>query len=235
MSQMRRIRKFGLVLLAAASLAAVGTATAQAGEFTLNGGSFTSKGLASESIAGTLGEGKLLVPEIGITFKCTGATFNGTVLLGGTAHVGVLFSGCEVEGNKFCKTFETKANMESETQSGFLSASGLGELVLMGGNHYLLASSGASPFSTIYLTKSAKGCTLPLEEVVVGSTVFALPNALTPSVVQTAATIPQTELESLFPNDKLKYGLLKAWLDGGGSITAQLTGALNKGKPWGGE
>lgn len=119
--------------------------------------------------------------------------------------------------------------MESETEAGFITGSGLGELSLMGGKHYLLVT----PSVTIYLTKAAKGCTLPLENTVAGNTVFELPEALTALVPQSINTIPQMELELLFPSDVLTYGAQTAWLDGG-NAQLHLSGALI-GEPWGAE
>lgn len=237
MSQGRHgIKVLGLSLIAALGLMAFMAAAAQAGEFKVEGSTFTSKAISSESVSGSVGAGKLLVPGLALTFKCTGGTASGTVLLGGTVHATILFSGCEVEGNKFCKIYETKAKMETELEAdrGFIVASGLGEIVLMEGKHYILVSSGATPFSTIYLTRSTKGCTLPLEEPVSGSTVFFAPNALTMLKEQTLSTMTQTELEKLFSADVLKYGNQTAWLDEGGTTNAAFTGA-NKGKTWGGE
>lgn len=228
------IKVLGLMLVAALAVMAFTASAAQAGEYRIEGKTLTEKGLASESVSGTLAKGKLLVPGLALTFVCLKGKGTGTVLLGGTAHATILFEECSVEGNKFCKTYETKAKMESEVEPGNITASGLGEVILMEGKHYLLVSSGAGIFSQIFLTKSTKGCTLPLEETVTGSTVFSLPTALTSSVNQTLSTIPQAELEKLFPSDVLKYGNQTAWLDEGGSTNLALSGA-NIGKAWGAE
>lgn len=147
-------------------------------------------------------------------------------------HATVLFEECSVESNPFCKTYETKAKRETHLAAdrGFLFASGLGETILMGGSHYILFSSGATPFATIYLSSAKEGCILPLEESVSGSTVFFVPNALTSSVNQTLSTMTKAELEALFPSDVLKYGNQTTWLDGGGTTNAHLSGAANAGK-----
>lgn len=229
-----RTRALGLALLVVClTMAAAVAPVAQAGEFTLNGGTFTSKGLASESISGVGAGGKLLVPGLALTFVCAKDKLTGTILLGGVVHATVLFEECGIEGNKFCKLYETKAKMESEVEPGFIVTSGLGELVLMEGKHYLLISSGAGILTVLYLTKATKGCTLPLEEAKTGSFVLEAPTALIPSVKQTLTTIPQAELEKLFPSDILKYGNQKGWLDSG-TLSLELSGA-NKGKTWGGE
>jgi hypothetical protein len=136
-----------------------------------------------------------------------------------------------VLGNKFCKLFETKAKMESETEPGSVVASGLVELVLMGGQHYLLVSS--TSFTTLYMTRSTKGCTTSLEETVGGSFVLAFPKALTPSASQTLNTIPQAELESFWPLDRIICAGGGAWFDGG-SASVGLSGT-NIGKKWGAE
>lgn len=264
MSQGRHgIKVLGLLLIAALGLMAFTAAAAQAGEFKIGektvenekkekeqvlDKTFTAAGLSSESVSGTVGAGKLLVPGLKLTFLCTGGTASGTVLLGGTVHATILFSGCSVEGNTFCKTYETKEKMKTHllADRGFIAASGLGEIVLMSKtknekgeevapfSHYILVSSGATPFSTIYLSSTTEGCTLPLEEPVTGSTVFFAPNALKPLVNQTLSTMTQAELEALFPSDVLKYGNQTAWLDEGGTTNAALSGA-NIGKAWGGE
>ncbi len=231
MSQGRRgIKVLGLSLLAALGLMAFTAAAAQAGEFKLEGSTFTEKGLASETVQGTIAEGEFLLPGISTTLRCTGGTLSGTVLLGGVVHASALFSGCEILGSAVCKPFETKAKMETNltADKGFIAASSLAELVLMGGQHYLLVSS--TNFTTIYMPKI---CASPLENVVGGTFVLAIPQALTPSVSQTVNTIPQAELESLWPLDILKCGTSGAWFDGG-SASVTLSGA-NKGKQWGGE
>lgn len=243
MSQGRHgIKVLGLSLIAALGLMAFTAAAAQAGEFSLtNGtpettGTFTAKGVASESIEGSVALGELLVPGLGISFHCTGGNITGTVLLKDAsskaiAHANILYTGCTVKGNKFCQVYETHANMLAETNVGNIAASGLGELILMGGQHYLLVESAS--FATLYLLTSAKGCTLPLENAVNGSTVLFIPNALTQSQNQTLIPLTQAELETLFPNHKLFYGTQAAWLDGG-TATVALSG-VNKGKKWGGE
>ncbi len=227
------IKVLGLMLIAALAVMAFTAAAAQAGEYKINGSTLTTLGLASESVEGTVAEGELLVPGLSLNINCKKGTFTGTIKKGGGASAKILYSECEVLGNKFCKTYETKANMESEVNAGNLVAEGSGEIILMGEKHYLLVSSGATPFTTVYFTKSTKGCTLPLEETVSGSTVFLLPTALTSLVTQTVETIPQATLETLFATDILKYGNQTAWLDGG-KTSVVLSGA-NKGKPWSGE
>jgi len=240
------IKILGLSLLAALSVLAVTAAAAQAGEFTLTNGSpettgtFTTKAVASETVAGTAGAGTLLVPTV-VTINCTsGDVTSATVLLGGTAHATLLALGCTVEGAvKTCLVYPTKADMEAKTNAGDITASGLGLLILMGTapvKHYLLLEEKEvggvkTPFTTVYF--SPEPCTLPLENVITGSTVLELPGALTQSVNQELKTIPQATLESLFPSDKLAFGGHPAWLDGA-TAQAHLTGA-NLNKKWGAE
>jgi hypothetical protein len=229
----------GLLLIAALALMAFTAAAAQAGEFRVEGKTFATHKLASETVSGNVAEGELLVPGL-LTVNCTGGTFTGTAFAGGNASATILYSGCTVLGNKFCFPFEDKAKMEGNLaeNKGFIKASGTGKLVLMGTSHYLLVES--TEFATIYLTKSTSGCTLPLENKVSGSTVLELPGALANTVNQEIKTIAQATLESLFEAAKgenkvntLLYGNQLAWLDGG-TAQAALSGAL-KGKTWGGE
>jgi len=238
MSQGRHgIKILGLSLLAALGLMAF-AASAQAGEWLINTGvggthkTFTEHGIASETVLGTVAAGKLLVPSLSLTVLCTGGTFTGTILLGGTAHASVLFSGCEAEGIPVCKPFETTAKMETNltADKGFISASGLGELLLMGGKHYLLVSSTeAAPFTKIEWPKI---CALTLLNKVFGNYVFELPTALQLGLVdQTIVPLLEEVMKELFPNDVLTYVNQAAWLHPG-TATAHLSGAL-KGKFWG--
>src|SRR6185295_7174201 len=169
------IKVLVLSLLAALGLMAF-AASAQAGEYKIEGKTATEKGTASESVSGTIAAGKLLFPGLSTTLTCTGGAFSGTILLGGIVHASTLFSGCEVEGSGTCKPFETKVKMETNltADKGFISASGLGEIILMNGKHYILVSSPA--FTTIFWPKL---CAAPaLETQIAGSTVFYAPSAL---------------------------------------------------------
>jgi hypothetical protein len=228
------IKVLGLSLIAALGLMAF-AASAQAGEYTINEGgvhkTFTEHGIASESVEGTVAHGTLLVPGLGLTILCTGGTFSGTVLLGGTAHASILFSGCEgIPNGTVCKPFETKAKMETNltADKGFIAASGLGQIILHEGKHYLLVEN-TTEFTTIYWPKL---CALTLENVVKGSYVFELPTALELGLVnQTIVPLLQEVIEKLFPKDLLSYSNQPAWLHPG-TATAHLSGAL-KGKFWG--
>jgi len=232
MSQGKRsVKILTLSLLALGTMAFTAAAAQATGEFKLeNNNTFTSKAIASETFEGTIAEGELLLPGIQVTLRCAGGTFTGTALLGGVAHVSALFSGCEVLSSKLCKPYETHAKMLTNLAAdrGFIAAAGLGELVLMSGKHYLLVSS--SNFTTIYMPAV---CASPLENIVSGTFVLALPEALTLSVSQTVNTIAQAELESLWPSDLFFCGSSGAWLDGG-SASVTLSGP-NKGLKWGAE
>lgn len=227
---MRNVRHisatFRLSALFVFGIMAIGLPAAHAAEFKLEGSTFTIKGLASESIAGTSAAGKLLIPAL-FTLPCTSADASGTVLLGGVAHMTLYFLGCTVEGNPFCTVYPSEADAKAKTQAGAFLASGLGSLVLMGGKHYLLFS----PLALI--TLSGTFCTLPFSNAVTGSMVFSIPNALTSLVNQTLVPLTQAETESLFPSDKLTFNAQAAWFDGF-STTVSLSGP-NKGKTWGAE
>ena len=257
MSQrMNAINILGLSLLAVLGLMAVTAGAAQAvelelkkGEFTLEGSTFTAKSLGSEQVTGTGDEGTLLVAEVNLNLECGGAdVVSGTVLLGGTAHASLLFLGCKVQGNSFCKVYPTKEAMEKEAEAvqGDLTATGLGLLLLMkktdepseAYKHYLLLepTPGSTTFTQVFLTSSKKGCTVELEPKVSGSTVVELPNALAAGgqLTQQLVTLSATELKALFPEDKLTYGGHPAFIDGG-NVSAQLSGALHKDAKWGAE
>lgn len=224
------IKVFGLSLLAALGLMALTATGAQAGEYTVEGKTFTSKAIASETVSGGTSEtSKILVPGLSLTIECKKGKVSGSILLGGVTHLTTLLEECSVEGNKLCKTYETKAKMETGSEPGFLTGSGLGETVLMGGVHWWVILIKM----TIYFEKSTKGCTLPLEEVLEGCWTLKIPTFLIPSIIQKFLKLFQFELETLFPSNVLKYGNQTAWLDGG-ELSLSLSGA-NTGKTWGGE
>lgn len=225
-------RAFVLALLASLSLVATVTSAAQAGEFRILKIKFTSLGVAAEEFLGAIAAGKLLVPGLGITISCAGGVLTGTALLGGTVHARALFNGCFVEGNKFCKLYETKLKKEMNEGAGNIEALGLGELLLHNGEHYVkFESTLAEALATIFMTRSSLGCALPLEELVTGAVVFKLPKALEELLLQPTETVPQATLEKLFPNFILRYGNQIAWLDGG-AASAHLAGIF-KDDLWG--
>jgi hypothetical protein len=237
------IKILGLSLLAAVSMMAVTVAAAQAGEYRVEGHTFTVHGIASESVEGTIGHGILLVPGLSLEILCTGGTFSGTVLLGGVAHAQALYNGCVVVGNKNCVIYENKMDDELFLNSGHIVASSLSEVILHNGEHYLKVS--GAPFGIIYFGNQAgkKLCTLPLENEISGSTAFLLPNALSNLINQLIHPLTTADEELLNLNAKkeglnlglqLFYGKELALLDGGIISDAHLTGAL-KGKTWGAE
>jgi hypothetical protein len=178
------------------------------------------------TFSGTIALGHLLVAS-GIAIHCQSGEVSGTALLGGTVHASALFKECSVLENKFCKIYETKADHEAGANAGNIIASGLGLLLLHAGVHYLKVEGVV--LSTIWL--GGKLCTLPLENVVSGSTAFKLPTALTELVTQGAETISSATAALL--GVQLKYGLENASLDGG-ATSVKLTGAL-VGKTFGAE
>jgi hypothetical protein len=238
MSQARRsIRILGLSLLTALGLVAVTAGAAQAanGHFTLESPAktFTELEIAEKNVLGTNGEGKLLVPGLGLTFKCTGGSFSGTALQSGIAHGTVLFSGCTVEGSPNCKLYPTALDHEMLTNEKHLAAAALGLVLLHGGEHFIVFQSGATPFSTIY-THGAT-CLLPLEDTVSGSVAFRIPNALTPSVSQSLQNtgvsgslhaiqllLNSTLLGLGYSHLGLNYGSEPAHIDGG-AVSAHLS------------
>lgn len=210
--------------------------TPEVPEFTINGKSFASKGITSEEASGTVEALKFLLTEIKITFACTGGDItSATVLLGGTAHGSVLLLGCSLEGNKFCTVYPTKTDMENKTNKGQIAAAGLGLLLLMSKQHFLLLEATGGSFTTFYLSPSSEGCGLGGAWSISGSTVMELPEALTSGGVvnQKAVTLSPATLASLFPSDVLKVGGFSTSVDGGSS-TAHLSGGHNE-KKWGAE
>ena len=133
------LKILGLSLLAVLGLMAVSAAGAQAeGKFLIEGKDVSTLPLKTELVTGTAAAGKLLVPGLALTIECTLGDIDGTLEAEGMALVKVLFLGCKVEGNKFCKVYPTEADRNAKTNVEDLTATGLGLLKLMGGKHYLL-------------------------------------------------------------------------------------------------
>jgi len=234
------IKILGLSLLAAISVMAVSAAAAQAAHFAIEGTPLAAGD--SETVAGTGVEGELLVPGIGLNINCTSSAFTGTLLPAGAADASVLFSGCTVLGNKFCKIYENEANMNAKTNAGNILATGTGELHLHEGQHYLIVKGvGAEEiFTTVYFNTAAEGCNLGgLSMVIKGLTALVLPTGLTNLVNQTIA--PLTAADDLLLNGSaagqlnlkliFKFGNEPARLDGGEITNAHLTGK-RVGQKW---
>jgi hypothetical protein len=228
------LKVLGLALIAAISMMAVTAAAAQAGEFRLNGTEFKNVPLASESVTGTVGAGKLLVPGLPLTIECTsGDITSGSVIAGGTALASILLLGCKVSGNAFCKVYPTEADRNAKTNAGDFTFGYKGKLVLMEGSHYLLIEEDGKPFTTVWFSKAAEGCVLNSGDTITGSTVAKLPDALTSQKTHELVPLTQAETEGLFPTDVLSYGAQRIWVDGA-KTTVELSGA-HKGANWSAE
>lgn len=228
MSQARKgIKILGLSLMAALSVMALTAAASQAAtEFNLAGKTFTLDGTASEDVLGLGGLGILLTVESGIEFHCNDAHIKGTILLGGTVHIHILFLECTVGAkgtkNKFCTTYPSSADRTAKTNGGDILAEGLGEVINHNGTYYVKASSAT--FSTIFLTKGS-GCTLPSENAVSGSAALKAPLATTESLNHTVETI--TAAERTLLGVQLEYGKEKAHLAEGSSAEVMLKNDAN--------
>jgi hypothetical protein len=224
---------FGMSLMVAIGLMMVMAAAAQAGEFRLNGQTFANLGLAQETFSGESGAGKLLVPGLSLTIECTSGDVTGIAFRGGTVLANVLFLGCKVAGNLFCKVYPTEADRNAKIGAGDITAVGKGPLLLMGGKHYLLAEEDGQAFTLIWFSKASEGCTLNSGECVTGSTALEIEDALVNQQLHSARPLTQAEIEALYPADLLSYGNQRAWLDGG-LTTVHLSGA-NANANWSAE
>lgn len=230
------LKTFGVALLAVLGLMAISaSASMAAGEFQILE---TENGVVKQTgtATGTAGTGKLLLAS-GLTIVCTAATATAKLEAAGAGTATALFSGCTVEGNKFCKVYETAAKMTAKTEAGNLVGEGTGQLHLHSGSHYLVVKGlgEKSTFSTIYTNTAAEGCTLPLENQVTGTEAFLLTTALTHAVNQVLDPITaadKTALGTLGITLGLKYGNEGATLDPAKVSNAHLTGA-DEGKKWG--
>ena len=239
----RGLRILGLSLLAVLSLMALGASTAAAsGQWLVPSGTAFS---GTETFLGTGLSGELLVPGIGLEIFCNKSKVTGNISANDRVLAEVLFEECRVLNNNFCKIFETKANMEANTSAGNLVAKGEGLIYLHGGKHYLLAEqhSGATSFTTYYFSPASKGCSLPLENTINGTTILELETLLTPGKKQSAKALLDMEIQLLFREelsatfgangDKLFYGTEPAELHGG-LAEVHLSGP-HAGQSWSGD
>lgn len=202
-----RLKALGLALTVALGLMAMSAVAAQAsGEFLLKGSTFTSLGIASETVKGTGLEGELLVTGLKLEINCTSSDIKGTIFLGGTALAEVTFLGCTVLGNNFCKVYMSEADRNAKANVGQLLAIGKGLLELLGGNHYLLLEEDGTSFTTVWFSKSTEGCTLNSNEKVNGSTVFKIEDALTSQKTHSIVALLNSEISALGFKDVLTYG-----------------------------
>jgi hypothetical protein len=214
------IKILGLSLVAALSMMAVTAAGAQAaGELKVNG-AVLGAGLEAE-ISGTGAEGQLLVPGLGLTILCTSGLIlikvgNLANMAHGTAHV--LYHGCHVVGDKFCKIYPTHLDRLMKTNAGLILATGLGLVIVNGGRHFAVAS--AASFTNILYTEE-EGCTLPSETEVGGSAGFRIDTPTTESTSHQVLDINSTEEGEI--GVSLLYGEEPSTIDGG-NATGSLVG-----------
>ena len=227
------IKILGVTLLAALGLMAISVSAAQAsGQFLINKTVLT--GTDTETVAGTAGEGELLVEPLGLKINCTSGSVTGVIEAEDKAKATVLYNGCKVLENKFCKLYENESDMLNHVNDGHLIATGTGLLGLHNGKHYLtITGLGVNQsFATVFTNLDTEGCTLPLETLVTGSTAFLLPTALEELKNQTLETVTLTEEELLLGGKKLFYGKEAAHLTGGKVSDLHLTGK-RENQPWG--
>jgi hypothetical protein len=215
------VKVLGLALLASLCLMATTAATAQAGEFKVNGATFAAAGISSESIQGTIGETTFSVAWLGFEIKCEGATLSGQIFKGGTVNAQATFTKCVIPG------FEKNCTVASKGQApGTIRIEGAGEIVLHAGKHYAKFSS--ANFTTL-LTSGAL-CPLMEEMVASGSAAIAFNSALTESVSQAFSAVTGKAEAALLKVGVQCAGEPAAILGSGGSVS--LSGA-NAGKKWG--
>ncbi len=219
------LKVLGLALVAAISVMAVTAVAAQAANQVVIE---TKVETAETELEGTGGKGKLLVPALTLELECTTGKIKGKGKntagsdFHGTAHI--LFHGCLVIGNKFCKVYPTAADRTAKTNAGLLLAEGLALIITSGASRYVKASQiGAAPFSTIFLTKAAEGCTLPAENTVTGTAAFKIDTFGTEALEHELLDITPAEETTL--GVALKYGENPATLDEGNG-SGKLVGAF---------
>jgi hypothetical protein len=218
----------GLSLLAVLGVMAVTAVAAQAGEFRVNKSTFAASGITSETFGGKVGESTFSVAWLGFEIKCASAALSGTASKGGSASVQANFVGCAVVGNKFCKIYPTKTDMEVKTNAGEIRISGQGEILLHGGNHYVKFPQ--QTFTTLYIGSPKAGCTLQQEMEAAGSAAVKLPSALSELVEQPFAAVAGKVESALLEVSVRCAGEPAEILGSEGSLS--LSGA-NKGKTWG--
>lgn len=224
-----RIRRLCLGLLAASCLTALTATSAQAGEFRIGGGTMTAKGIASETINGSLTAGDLLVGGGGgglnLQIHCEGGSTSGTISKGGSAQAAFLLSGCYVVGNANCIIYPAENEFGT---AGEIFIEGSGTLVLSGFPSPItyIVFSGTN-LGTVYF--SGAKCALPEENELSGS--FGLRFGAGEHVIETLSDLASVLDEIL--GTKLLLGGDKAEFDNLGA-SVSLAGA-NTGNVWGAE
>lgn len=211
------IRALGLSFLAAISVMAVTAVAAHAANQLVIE---TKVETAETALEATGGKGKLLVPSLSLELECTSSEIEGKGKNNSEGRVDyhilihILYHGCNVVGNKFCKVYPTAADRTAKTNAGLLLAHILILIITSGSNRYAKATQvGAAPFSTIFMTKSTEGCTLPAENAVTGSTAFKIDTPETESLDHEFLDITVAEETTL--GVELQLGAVPALLDEG--------------------
>jgi hypothetical protein len=235
---MHGLRVLGLSLLAVVGLMALGAVGAQAaGEFyvlelvPLKLLSFKEHGMTSEPIEARMDVlVKLTVAGLGVAVGCDALELKeATASVGGFLLGKILFLACvvlDLEGNLLskCSAQDSKSKVSTDIGTELIK----GEVFLhpetSGAPHILFTADSGAVIVTIELTGAecaAKG-TYPVE----GSMVF--------SVTQGPALwmLIKAEGETLFPNDKIKFGERKTTVSGSAEIKLG-AGAKLADKDWG--
>jgi hypothetical protein len=194
------------------------------GSFRVNGTTL----IGEAGVEGTIGAGALSVPGSGMELSCSSGSLSGTLQKGGAASGSAAFQGCKVVGNKFCTVYPTEEDLEKNKSSGYIFASGTGQLVQWGGRHFLAIqpSGESSVLADIWLDGSL--CTLPEEGELGGSLAVELPGGLE-ELVDHATTTVTSWLEA-----ELGTGLLfeeEPAVPSGGEATVGLLGEY-LGEKW---
>ncbi len=239
MTRARRGAKIlGLALLAALCAMALTAVAAQAaGELKVEGKTLAESEEAT--LEGTGGKGKLLEPSLGVEIECTSAAAKvkgkNVKSMGhfhGTVHV--LFAGCKVVGNSFCKIYPTEADRTAKTNVELILASALvlvKTVALEGGvSDYLvlaeqLLGTPRPPLTTLYLTK-AGGCTLGANKTLTGTAAFKVLSANTEAKEHTLGDITEKEEKEL--GVSLSFGAEPVTLDEGNTTGHLAEPFLNK-------
>jgi hypothetical protein len=165
-------------------------------------------------------QSEFLVPGLGLEILCSGiipkkvklkiGNLNG--MAHGTAHI--LYHGCHVVGNKFCKIYSTHTDSLLGGGAGLILLTGLVLLqTLSSPTRYLIVLS-ASSLATVYYTEG-KGCTLPPETEIGGSTAFKID---APTLEGSHEILDITSMEEGELGVALLYGEEALELDKGSSL-----------------
>ncbi len=236
-----RLKAFGLSLLAALSVMALGVASAQAsGEFLLlEGGvakTFLEHGITEEEVTGELEEpGYLSIGGLGTEISCTSVTPTGVVEPHGLLLGTLLYTGCTAleTGALLHELPCTVSDVGGDEELGKIDTNLIhGLIILHNSEPYVLVK--PDPPGTVFVIVKLKGAECPVSgEYAVEGTVLlevALGHALDLLVKPVAN---QTELFPPPPtgtHPRLRFGQRNATLTG--AAVALLNGTLI-GKQWG--